>query len=76
MNFPTSEIPLNPIQLHLLKMFAFNKESLNLDELKSILVEFYRNKVDEDVEKLWEEKQLDNEKMEEILKFHKRTPYK
>lgn len=76
MNHPVSDNPLNPIQLHLLKMFAFNKQVENLTELKALLVEFYRQKVDEESDKIWDEKELTNDKMEELLRSHKRTPYK
>ncbi len=68
--------PLNPIQLHLLKMFAFNSQNLSLEELKSVLLEFYQKKVDEEADKIWDEKNLNDEKLEELLNSHKRTPYK
>jgi len=67
---------LNPIQLHLLKMFAFNRQNLSLEELKSVLLEFYQKKVDEEADKVWDKKNLSDEKLEELLNSHKRTPYK
>ena len=75
MSHTISDNTLNPIQLHLLKMFAFNKQVENLAELKALLVEFYRQKVDEESDKIWNEKELTNNKMEELLRFQKRTSY-
>jgi hypothetical protein len=76
MSNPVLKNQLNPIQLHLLKMFAFNRQNLSLEELKSVLLEFYQKKVDEEADKIWDEKNLNDEKLEELLNFHKRTPYK
>ncbi len=76
MSNPSIKNPLNPLQLHLLKMFAINKHNISLEELKSVLAEFYQKKVDEEADKIWDEKGLDEKKMEELLKSHKRTPYK
>jgi hypothetical protein len=63
------------MQLHLLKMFSFNKQAESLNELKSVLLEFYRRKVDEESAKLWENNELSDDKIEEILYSHNRTPY-
>jgi len=62
---------LNSLQLHLLKVFSFSKQPENLEELKSVLLEFYRKKVEE-AAKLWDEKNLSDEKIEEMLNSHKK----
>jgi hypothetical protein len=67
--------PLNSVQLHLLKMFSFSRQEENLKELKSLLLEFYRTKVDEEAVKVWDDKKLSDEKIEAMLYSHKRTPY-
>ncbi|GHT69020.1 hypothetical protein FACS189452_09480 [Bacteroidia bacterium] len=66
---------LNATQLHLVEMFSFNKQESNLTELKSVLLDFYRKKVDEEAELLWKSKNLSNAKMEEMLYAHNRIPY-
>ncbi|OAV71204.1 hypothetical protein Barb4_00829 [Bacteroidales bacterium Barb4] len=66
---------LNSVQLHLLKMFSFCKQEKDLKELKSVLLEFYRAKVNKEAAELWESKELNDEKIEEMLHYHKHTPY-
>lgn len=56
----------NPIQQHLLRMFSFNKSEDNLEELKSVLTEYYAKKVDETFDKLWDDGVLDQKKLDEI----------
>ena len=56
----------NPIQQHLLRMFSFNKSEDNLEELKSVLTEYYAKKVDETFDKLWDDGVLDQKKLNEI----------
>jgi hypothetical protein len=67
---------LNPIQLHLLQMFSYMKQDEHLKELKSVLLDFYRRKVDEETAKLWLDYNLSNEKIEQMLHAHDRTSYK
>ncbi|GHT37249.1 hypothetical protein FACS189435_1850 [Bacteroidia bacterium] len=66
---------LNPTQLHLVEMFSFSMQEETLVELKSVLLDFYRKKVDEETDAFWEEQHLDNARMEEIMNAHNRTPY-
>ena len=47
-----------------------------VNELRQIICEYYARRVDEEVDKLWETGQWNNEKNEAVLKEHLRTPYK
>jgi hypothetical protein len=68
--------PLNAIQLHLLQTFAHIKSEESLEELKSILFDFYRRKLDEETDKWWKENNMTTEKFEEMCNnIHYRTPY-
>ncbi|KAA6301631.1 MAG: hypothetical protein EZS26_002237 [Candidatus Ordinivivax streblomastigis] len=67
---------LNPIQLHLLQMFQYMKDEQSLNELQEVLRKYYQAKSDEEVEKVWQEKNMDNEMMHELVNAHYRTPYK
>ncbi len=71
-----SPTKLNAVQLHLLQMFNFSKSENDLEEFKLILLDFYRKKVDIESERIWNEKNLNNGKMEELLNTHLRTSYK
>jgi hypothetical protein len=66
---------LNPTQLWLLQMFARNGDEERLKELKAVWLEHVRKKVDEEGRRLWVEKNMSNEMMDEILNTHLRTPY-
>lgn len=76
MNQKQSGTSLNSTQLHLLEMFSFTRQKENLIELKAILFEYYRKKVDEEAVSLWEKYELDDNKINEMLYSHKRTSYK
>lgn len=65
---------LNPIQLHLLQMFEHLKEGTELDNLKEVLVAYYARRVDEASERIWEEKNLTDADMNDLLKAHLRSP--
>ena len=67
---------LNPIQLHLLRIFSYNKDEESLNELKEVLFNYYCQKVDEEGKRIWKEKNMSNEMMNELLNTHLRTPYK
>ncbi|MDR1895281.1 MAG: hypothetical protein LBR10_00640 [Prevotellaceae bacterium] len=66
---------LNPTQLHLLQMFSYDSDEERLKELKEVWLNHVRNKLDEEVEKVWKEKNMSNEMMHELLNTHLRTPY-
>jgi hypothetical protein len=67
---------LNPVQLHLLRMFSYNRDEANLSELKEVLFEHFCQKVNEEGKRVWKEKNMSNEMMDDLLNTHLRTPYK
>jgi len=67
---------LNSSQLHLLRMFSYNRDEESLYELKEVLFKYYCQKVDEEGKRIWQEKNMSNELMHELLNTHLRTPYK
>ena len=67
---------LNPVQLHLLRMFSYNRDEESLDELKEALFNYYCLKLNEEGKRIWKEKNMSNEMMRELLNTHLRTPYK
>ena len=56
-------------------MFSFAKTEDTLFEIKKALGAYFAQKVEEDMNQLWEEGLWDQEKNESILKEHLRTPY-
>ena len=67
---------LNPIQLHLLRIFSHNGDEESLKELKDVLFNYYCQKAGEEGKRVWEEKNMSNEMMHKLLNTHLRTPYK
>lgn len=68
-------VALNPTQLHLLRLFSFAKNEESLNEIKMALTAYFAQKVEEDMDALWETGEWDQEKNEAVLKEHQRTPY-
>jgi len=68
--------PLNSVQLHLLKIFSFTKSEEGLQELQSVLFDYYRNKLKVQTNEFWEKNNLDNSKMEAIMYGHNRISSK
>jgi hypothetical protein len=64
------------LQLELLKIFKYNLAESQLVELKEVLSQYFMNKVDSEMDKVWNEKNWSNSTMDSIVNQHTRTPYK
>jgi len=67
---------LNPTQLHILQLFNRKRSKKDLEELQSVLLEYYRNKVDIEADKIWKEKKMSASEIATFLEDPKRTAYK
>jgi hypothetical protein len=68
--------PLNDTQILLLQTFAHVKSKESLEELRSVLFDFYQKKLDEATDKWWKDNDMTTEKFEEMCSnLHYRTPY-
>jgi hypothetical protein len=76
MNTAVLNSPLNSIQLHLLKMFAFTKREEGLQELQAVLFDYYKNKLRKQTDDFWNNNNLNSAKMEEIMYGHNRISAK
>ena len=57
---------LNPTQMHLLKLFAFNDSEEFAREVQMVLTRYFQQKLDEESDKLWDAGILNQEKLDEI----------
>ena len=57
---------LNPTQMHLLKLFAFNNSEDYAREIQMVLMRYFQQKLDEESDRLWEDGVLNQEKLDEI----------
>ncbi len=67
---------LNPAQIMILESFASAKSQEEVDELMEMLRNYYAMKLDKELERLWDEGILDQEKLDELKEQHLRTPYR
>lgn len=72
----TSGNKMTNMQLELLKMFKYNLEESQLIELKELLSKYFLEKVDIEMDKIWQSKEWSDSKMSSIANQHTRTPYK
>lgn len=66
----------NPIQQHLLMMFAHDSSEEHLKEVKDVLVKHFAQKVDERLNRLWDAGILDQKKLDELRGMHLHTDLK
>ena len=66
---------LNEAQMSILRLLGSMKTVDEVNELRQIICDYYARRVDEEVDKLWDSGQWDDEKNESVLSEHLRTPY-
>ena len=64
---------LNEAQMSILRLLGAMKTVEEANELRQVICDYYARRVDDEVDKLWDEGKWDNEKNEAILKEHLRT---
>ena len=75
MRLMVQNVGLNQAQMDFLRLLShFNTEE-QVRELNDLVCQYYARKVDEEMDRLWDEGKWNQEKIEETLKEHLRTPY-
>lgn len=64
---------LNPTQMHLLKMFAFNGSEEYAREVQEVLTRHFQDRLDTEADRLWDEGILDQQKLDEIRQMDLHT---
>lgn len=57
---------LNPTQIHLLKLFAFNNSEAYAREIQDVLTRHFQRQLDIEADRLWDLGILNQEKLDEI----------
>jgi len=70
------QTPLNSTQLFVLQTLAITKDNKEKEELTSLYLDYIQRKLDATTDKWWKENSMTNEKLDEMLNTHCRTPYK
>jgi len=68
--------PLNDTQMFVLQTFAVTKNEKEREELTSFYLDYIQRKLDVATDKWWKDNEMNNDKLNEILNTHYRTPYK
>ena len=66
----------NKAQLEMLDMMAGVRSDEELDALKHAVSEFYAKRADEELERLWQSGQWNEQTLKDFANSHYRTPYK
>jgi hypothetical protein len=67
---------LNEAQLELLKMMSVFNTPESVSDLKQAISDYFAQKADEELERLWDEGILTDAKVESFRTLHERTAYK
>ncbi len=72
----TENFHLNETQMFILSLFRKPLTKKQLSNLKKILVDFFNNQAQDEIDKIWKEKKLSQKKLTEMAERHIRTSYK
>ena len=67
---------INSAQGEILNMMPFLKDENTFVMLKKVISDFFAQKADEELNRLWENGSLDNNKIEDSKHLHQRTAYR
>lgn len=67
---------ISPAQYEVLNMLSCINREDDLVELKNVIVQFLNTRLQKELDRLWENGTLTNEKVAEWSHEHMRTPYK
>ena len=67
---------LNEAQLQILDMMSFIKSEETYNDLNKVISDFFALQAQNEIDRLWENGELNETKVEGVRKLHERTPYK
>ena len=68
--------PLNEMQKFVLQTFSTVQTEKEKEEITSLYLDYIQRKLDGETNQWWDENNMTDEKLQEILNSHNRTPYK
>lgn len=57
---------ITPTQMHLLKLFSFDKSESRALEIKDVLMRYFQGRLDAESDCLWDEGVLDQERLDQL----------
>lgn len=67
---------LNEAQLEILKLMSVIKTPEELAELKQVISDHFARKAAEEIDRMWSDGRLTEERVESFRHLHERTPYR
>lgn len=67
---------LTPTQFEVLNMMSFVKSEDTYTKLKQAISDFFAKEADKELDRLWQNGALNDERIEAFRNVHERTPYK
>lgn len=57
---------MTPTQIHLLKLFSFDRSERRALEIKEVLMRYFQSQLDVEADRLWDEGILDQERLDQL----------
>ncbi len=67
---------LTNLQLELIQTFSYELPDEQMAEIRQLLAQYFLNKADAEMDRLWQENAWNETTIDEWTKGHDRTPYK
>jgi hypothetical protein len=67
---------MNESQMMILESFAGAQDEQEVEALMEVLRNFYASRLEAEMQRLWDDGTLDQEKLDQLRKEHLRTPYR
>ena len=67
---------MNESQMMILESFAGAQDEQELNALMDVLRNFYANRLESEMQRLWDDGTLNQEKLDQLRGEHLRTPYR
>ncbi len=73
---PAKSSNISNLQLEIIKLFNYELDKTQLNEIKNVLANYFAQKVTDELDGLWEKNKWDNKTISKWSKEHLRTSYK
>ena len=70
------ETPFSEPQLDLLRMFSHSVDDADWVEIKQMIAAYFAKKTIQEANRIWDEQGWNDDKVNELLSTHLRTPYR
>jgi len=57
---------MTPTQIHLLKLFSFDRSESRALEIKEVLMRYFQDRLDAEADRLWDEEILNQERLDQL----------